>query len=111
LRKNELDSIPLTPPIAPCLLTGSVLTPSLGAHLLTQNFCYHSTFYREQWKLKAAHGIELEKHEERVLVIGYRTLSHSQCGKLRQHALLHRARLVLHVGLSPGTIPQVSGSA
>jgi hypothetical protein len=39
-----------------------VLTPSLGTHLLTQKFCYHSTFYREQWKLKAAHGIELTRN-------------------------------------------------
>ena len=62
VRKNEVDAIPLTPPLAPCLLPGSVLTPSLGAHLLTQKFCYHSTFYREQWKLKAAHGIELTRN-------------------------------------------------
>jgi len=38
------------------------LTPSLGAHLLTQKFCYHSTFYREEWKLRAAHGIELTRN-------------------------------------------------
>jgi hypothetical protein len=56
VRKNVVDAVPLTPPLAPCLLPGSVLTPSLGAYLLTQKFCYHSTFYREQWKLKAAHG-------------------------------------------------------
>ena len=62
VRKNEVDAVPLTPPLAPCLLPGSVLTPSLGAYLLTQKFCYHSTFYREQWKLKAAHGIELTRN-------------------------------------------------
>lgn len=62
VRKNEVDAIPLTPPLEPCLLPGSVLTPSLGAYLLTQKFCYHSPFYREQWKLKAAHGIELTRN-------------------------------------------------
>jgi transposase len=62
VRKNQVDAVPLTPPLEPCLLPGSVLTPSLGAHLLTQKFCYHSTFYREQWKLKAAHGIELTRN-------------------------------------------------
>jgi transposase len=62
IRKNEIDAVPLTPPLAPCLLPGSVLTPSLGAHLLTQKFCYHSTFYREQWKLRAAYGIELTRN-------------------------------------------------
>jgi len=25
-----------------------VLTPSLGAYLLTQKFCYHSPFYRKR---------------------------------------------------------------
>ncbi len=62
VHKNEVDAVPLTPPLEPCLLPGSVLTPSLGAHLLTQKSCYHSTFYREQWKLKAAHGIELTRN-------------------------------------------------
>ena len=54
IRKNQVDAVPLTAPLEPCLLPGSMLTPSLGAHLLTQKFCYHSTFYREQWKFKAA---------------------------------------------------------
>ena len=62
IRKNEIDAVPLTPPLDPCLLPGSVLTPSLGAHLLTQKFCYHSTFYREEWKLRAAYGIEMTRN-------------------------------------------------
>lgn len=62
VRKNEIDAIPHTPPLQPCLLPGSVLTPSLAAYLLTQKFCYHSPFYREQWKLKAAYGIELTRN-------------------------------------------------
>lgn len=60
--RGDPDAVPLTPPLAPCLLPGSVLTPSLGAYLLTQKFCYHSTFYREEWKLRAAHGIELTRN-------------------------------------------------
>lgn len=62
VRKDEVDAVPLTPPLEPCLLPGSVLTPSLGAYLLTRKFCYHSTFYREQWKLKAGHGIEITRN-------------------------------------------------
>lgn len=61
LRKDP-DAVPLTSPLEPCLLPGSVLTPSLAAYLLTQKFCYHSTFYREQWKLRAAHGIDLTRN-------------------------------------------------
>lgn len=34
VRKNEVDAVPLTPPLEPCLLPGSVLTPSLGAYIL-----------------------------------------------------------------------------
>ena len=60
--KGDPDAVPVTPPLEPCLLPGSVLTPSLGAYLLTQKFCYHSPFYREQWKLKAAHGIDLTRN-------------------------------------------------
>ena len=62
VRKSGIDESPVTAPLAPCLLPGSVLTPSLGAYLLTQKFCYHSPFYREQWKLKAAYGIELTRN-------------------------------------------------
>ena len=60
--KCDPDAVPVTPPLEPCLLPGSVLTPSMGAYLLTQKFCYHSTFYREQWKLQAAHGIDLTRN-------------------------------------------------
>jgi transposase len=62
VRKGDPDAVPLTAPLEPCLLPGSVLTPSLGAYLLTQKFCHHSTFYREEWKLKAGHGIELTRN-------------------------------------------------
>jgi transposase len=62
VRKDDPDTAPLTAPLEACLLPGSVLTPSLGAYLLTQKFCYHSPFYREEWKLRAAHGIELTRN-------------------------------------------------
>lgn len=62
VRKGDPDAVPVTPPLEPCLLPGSVLTPSLGAYLLTQKFCYHSPFYREEWKLRAAHRIELTRN-------------------------------------------------
>ncbi len=62
VRKGDADAVPVTPPLEPCLLPGSVLTPSLGAYLLTQKFCYHSPFHREEWKLRAAHGIELTRN-------------------------------------------------
>lgn len=61
VRRHDPDAVPLTPPLEPCLLPGSVLTPSLGAHLLTEKFCYHQPFYRQEWRLRATHGIELRR--------------------------------------------------
>lgn len=60
--KNAPDTVPITPPLEPCLLPGSVLTPSLGALLLTEKFCYHQPFYRQEWRLKATHGIVLTRN-------------------------------------------------
>lgn len=62
VRKGDPDAVPITPPLEPCLLPGSVLTPSLGAHLLTEKFCYHQPFYRQEWRLRATHGIELTRN-------------------------------------------------
>ncbi|MDB4438605.1 IS66 family transposase, partial [bacterium] len=62
VRKGDPDTVPFTPPLTPCLLPGSVLTPSLGALLLTEKFCYHQPFYRQEWRLRATHGIELKRN-------------------------------------------------
>jgi transposase len=61
VKRGDLDGAPVTAPLAPCLLPGSVLTPSLGAMLLTEKFCYHQPFYRMEWRLRATHGIELRR--------------------------------------------------
>ena len=61
VRRGDPDAAPVTAPLEPCLLPGSVLTPSLGAHLLTEKFCYHQPFYRQEWRLRATHGIELRR--------------------------------------------------
>jgi len=61
VKRGDLDGAPITPPLEPCLLPGSVLTPSLGAYLLTEKFCYHQPFYRLEWRLRATHGIHLRR--------------------------------------------------
>lgn len=61
VKRGDLDVAPVTPALDPCLLPGSVLTPSLGAMLLTEKFCYHQPFYRMEWRLRATHGIELRR--------------------------------------------------
>ncbi len=59
VKKADPESVPTTAPLPTPLLEGSVLSASLGAHLLTEKFCYHQPFWRQEWKLRATHGIEL----------------------------------------------------
>jgi transposase len=62
IRRGDPDAKPVIAPLPPALLEGSVLTPSLGAHLLTQKYCHHQPFYRQEWQLRHAHGIELKRN-------------------------------------------------
>jgi len=62
VKKADPDAKPTTAPLPTPLLEGSVLSPSLGAHLLTEKFCYHQPFWRQEWKLRATHGIELSRN-------------------------------------------------
>jgi len=59
--ESEPATAPVTAPLPPPILEGSVLTPSLGAYLLTEKFCYHQPFYRQEWRFKHAHGIDLSR--------------------------------------------------
>jgi len=60
--KGDPEAVPTTAPLPVPLLEGSVLTPSLGAYLLTEKFCYHQPFWRQEWRLRATHGIELSRN-------------------------------------------------
>lgn len=62
VRKGAPEAKPATAPLPVPLLEGSVLTASLGAHLLTEKFCYHQPFWRQEWRLRATHGIELSRN-------------------------------------------------
>ena len=39
-----------------------MLTASLGAYLLTEKFCYHQPFWRQEWKLRATNGLEISRN-------------------------------------------------
>lgn len=62
VRRGDPEARPITAPLPPALLEGSVLTASLGAHLLAEKFCYHQPFWRQEWRLRATHGIELSRN-------------------------------------------------
>jgi transposase len=61
VKRGDPEAAPLTAELPPPLLPGSVLSPSLGAHLLVEKFCYHQPFWRQEWKLRATAGIELSR--------------------------------------------------
>lgn len=61
VKRGEPDLAPLTAPLAPCLLEGSVLSPSLAAGLLSAKFCDHQPFYRQEQQLSRRHGIEISR--------------------------------------------------
>ncbi len=56
------ESAPITAALPTPLLEGSVLSPSLGAHLLSEKFCYHQPFWRQEWKLRATSGVEISRN-------------------------------------------------
>lgn len=62
VKKGDPEAKPTTAPLPTPLLEGSVLTASLGAHLLVEKFCYHQPFWRQEWRLRATHGIELARN-------------------------------------------------
>jgi len=62
VKKGDPEAKPATAPLPPALLEGSVLTASLGAYLLTEKFCYHQPFWRQEWKLRATNGLEISRN-------------------------------------------------
>jgi transposase len=62
VEKESPESAPVTAALPTPLLEGSVLSPSLGAHLLTEKFCYHQPFWRQEWKLRVTCGLELSRN-------------------------------------------------
>ena len=62
VKKSDPEAVPTTAPLPVPLLEGSVLTASLGAHILTEKFCYHQPFWRQEWRLRATHGIEISRN-------------------------------------------------
>lgn len=61
VKRGEPDLSPVTAPLEPCLLEGSLLSPSLAAGLITAKFCDHLPFYRQAWILSTRHGIEISR--------------------------------------------------
>jgi len=53
---------PVIAPLPKALLEGSVLTASLLADILDKKYCQHLPFYRQEWILKHAHGLDITRN-------------------------------------------------
>jgi transposase len=62
VKRDAPQAAPLTAPLEPCLLEGSMLSPSLGAQLITSKFCDHLPFYRQEQILQTRHGIQIGRN-------------------------------------------------
>ena len=59
--KKNPNSAPINAPLPPCLLEGSILTPSLLAHTLTAKYNDHLPFYRQQQILERRSVISITR--------------------------------------------------
>lgn len=62
VKRDDAGRAPLTAPMEPCLLEGSLLSPSLAAQILTAKFCDHQPFYRQEQQLVRQHGIRIGRN-------------------------------------------------
>lgn len=62
VEKNEPIPRWISAPASPCLLEGSILTSSLLAHVLTQKFCDHLPFDRQEKIMHRRHGIHIPRN-------------------------------------------------
>lgn len=61
IQKGEPIPSWITAPAPVSLLEGSMLTPSLAAHILTAKFCDHLPFYRQEQIMARRHGIHIPR--------------------------------------------------
>lgn len=61
VKKEEPLKVPVIAPLAPRLLEGSILSPSLLAHIITRKFCYHLPLYRQESMFLNEHGVRLHR--------------------------------------------------
>jgi transposase len=59
--KERPDTAPINAALPPCLLEGSILSPSLLAHVLTAKYNDHLPFYRQTQIMERRHGIKITR--------------------------------------------------
>ncbi len=61
VRRDELDAVPLTAPLAPKLLDRGILAPGLLAHVLVSKYADHLPLHRQQDIYYQRHGVYLPR--------------------------------------------------
>jgi transposase len=61
VKKDQPLKAPVIAPLAPRLLEGSILSPSLLAHIITRKFCYHLPLYRQETMFLNEHRVALHR--------------------------------------------------
>ncbi len=61
VKKDEPLKVPVIAPLPPRLLEGSILSPSLLAHIITRKFCYHLPLYRQETMFLNEHRVPLHR--------------------------------------------------
>lgn len=59
---TQQEGAPVTAPLPPCLLEGSVLSASLAARILSAKYADHLPYYRQAQILERRHGVEIARN-------------------------------------------------
>jgi transposase len=61
VHRQEIDAVPITAPLPPCILERSIATPGLVAQILVAKYVDHLPLYRQQSIYCSRHGVELSR--------------------------------------------------
>jgi transposase len=61
VHREEIDAVPITAPLPPCILERSIATPGLVAQILVAKYVDHLPLYRQQSIYRSRHGVELSR--------------------------------------------------
>jgi transposase len=61
VHREQIDAVPITAPLPPCILERSIATPGLVAQILVAKYVDHLPLYRQQAIYRSRHGVELSR--------------------------------------------------
>src|SRR4029434_932338 len=61
VHREQIDAVPITAPLPPCILERSIATARLVAQILVAKYVDHLPHYRQQAIYRSRHGVELSR--------------------------------------------------